>query len=124
MTKKFVIKEERICEMCGVTFEGCSHARFCSDCKKKRNKESVAKWAADHRERRLQQLREYRARKKRHQEALCDYGEPPKIEEEHYFVGDEQRYCSGYDSTNLECIKCYENQIAEYKQCRVQNQKR
>lgn len=117
MTDNIVIGRKKICQRCGKRFEGAGNARFCPSCRKKRNRELVAKWAAEHREERIEQQRKYRERRKKHEEVLFGYGNPPKIEEENYFLGDEKKYCGAYDSTNLSCIKCYENQIKEYKNC-------
>lgn len=30
---------------------------------------------------------------------------------------EKNHYCGGYDKENLACIKCYEDQVAEYKGC-------
>lgn len=96
---------KRTCADCGAEFEGKGSAHLCEVCKKIRTAENSRKAS------------------QRHYKSVFDFGPLPKIEDKPLFLGDEQRYCSAYDGENLECIKCYENQIKEYKGCYTKSRK-
>lgn len=95
---------KRTCADCGAEFDGKGSAHLCEECRKERTvKNNKKAW------------RRYRS--------VFDFGPLPKIEDKPMFLGEEKRYCAGYDGENLECIKCYENQIKEYKGCYTKSQK-
>ena len=31
---------------------------------------------------------------------------------------EKKQYCANFDSNRIDCISCYDNQVAEYKDCR------
>jgi len=54
-------------------------------------------------------LQEYKAKH-------APYEETPDDPERVYKTA-EQMYCANYDPEYLSCIKCYENQAGQYKEC-------
>ena len=47
-----------------------------------------------------------------------DLGPVPEQEPERSYQTDMQKYCAGYDPSNIACVSCYENQVAAYKRCK------
>ena len=104
-------KEKRFCQRCGAIFVGIASAHFCHACRKLNRKEKLA----------ISYKKYYEKNKHKKQNFYrykYDYGKIP--EKEPYvdpFLGCEKKYCSAYNPEEIECIKCYDNQIGAYKSC-------
>lgn len=103
-------RTQKFCLMCGALFDGIKISKYCPSCAIKARQAKNREWYKKNE-------KTERAKKKERYEAIYGYGKKPEIKEENFFLGDEQRYCSAYDGQNLACIKCFENQTAEYKGC-------
>ena len=78
--------------------------------RKRKNREKMARWRAEHQDKYKAVLEEYKAKK-------AIYEEMPDEPRKKFYKTPEEQYCGGYDKNNLICIKCYENQTAQYKGC-------
>ena len=104
-------KEKRFCQRCGALFDGISTSHFCDVCKKLNKLEYGRKYYRKN-------AKEITDKKRKKYNYIYNEGNFPKKEEfVDIFEGSEKRYCSSYDDCSLECIKCFENQIKEYKKC-------
>jgi len=105
-------REQRFCQRCGALFVGIASAHFCEECKKLNKKEYSLKFYREN-------AKKIKKQKKKKYKYLYRLGRLPDkdLRSSDPFEGAEIKYCKSYNPQNLDCIKCFENQVKEYKQC-------
>lgn len=96
-------------------FMGHPRAKYCPECARKHKQKQVRKWQREHKEKMAEYRKIYY---KNNFDTKLTKQEKEKALENLKDKIERNKYCNAYDCENLDCIQCYENQVAKYKSCK------